>query len=83
MEIDQSIDWISPDLNGRVGVDQHHLSLSTDCTDCSFGNTILMIIIWRAWLVGNTAGCKYISEGLGVVFTLSILAPESLDLISY
>jgi len=42
-----------------------------------------MVGVSRAWFVSSTAGCEDILEGLIIVFSPSIIAPESLDLISH
>jgi len=83
MEIDCGIYCFSPELNGSLGVDHHRPGFFSDCMDHSFCNTILMMSICRAWLVCSTMGRKDISEGLIDVFSLSIISPESLDLISH
>jgi hypothetical protein len=83
MEIDCGIDCFSPELNERLGVDYHRPRVFSNCTDYSFCNTILMMSIWRAWLVCSTMGREDIWEGLIVVFSLSIIAPELLDVISH
>jgi hypothetical protein len=69
-------------LNWRLGVNYHRPGLFSDCTDHAFGNPILMVSVWRTWLVCCTAGREDISDGLIVVFSPSIIAPESLDLVS-
>ena len=83
MEIDSGINCFSPELNGSLRVNHHCLGLSSDCTDHSFGGTVLMVAVWRTWLVCSTAGCKDIPEDLIVVFSPSIIALDSLDLISH
>jgi len=83
MKIDCSIDCFSPELNGSLGVNHHNSGLFSDCTDHLFGNTVRMVGVWRAWLVCSTAGREDISKGLIVVFSPSIIAPESLDLVSH
>jgi len=83
MEIDCGINCFSPELNWNLGVNHHRPGLFSDCTDHAFGNTILMVSIWRVWLVCCTAGCENVSEGFIGVFSPSIIAPESLDLVSH
>jgi len=83
MEIDGGIDCFFTELNGSLPVDHHRLGFFSDCMDYSFGNTILTMSIWRAWLTCRTAGHEDISEGLIVILSPSIIAPESLDLISH
>jgi len=81
MEIDCSINCFSLELNWSLGVNYHRPGLFSDCTDHAFSNTILMVSVWRTWFVCRTMGRKDISEGLIVVFSLSVVAPESLDLV--
>ena len=81
MEIDCGINCCSPELNWSLGVNYHHPGLFSDYTDHAFGNPILMVSVWRIWLVCCTAGREDILERLIVVFSLSIIAPESLDLV--
>ena len=83
MEIDCGMNCFSPELNWNLGVDHHRPGLFSDCTDHVFGNTILMMSVWRAWHVRRTTGRKDISEGLVVVFFPSIITPESLDHVSH
>jgi hypothetical protein len=82
MEIDSGLNCFYPGLNGSLRVNHHRPGLFSDCRDHSFGNTVLMVGVWRAWLVCSTAGRKDIPERL-VVFSSSIIAPESLDLVSH
>jgi len=83
MEIDCSINCFSLELNWSLGVNHHHPGLFSNCTDHAFGNTILKVSVWRAWLVCCAAAHKNISEGRIVVFSLSIVAPELPDLVSH
>ena len=83
MKIDCGINCFSPELNWSLGVNHHRPGLFSDCMDHAFGNTILMVSVWRAWLVSCTMGREDISEGLIVVFSQSIIAPELLDLVSH
>jgi len=83
MEIDCGINCFSPELNWSLGVNHHCPGLLSECTDHSFGNTILMAGVWRASLVCSTTGCENISEGLIVVFSSSIVTPELRDLVSH
>jgi len=83
MEMDCGINCFSPELNGGLGVNHHRAGLFSDCTDHAFGNTILMVSVWRAWLVCCASSREDILEGLIVVFSSSIITPESLDLVSH
>ena len=83
MTIDYGIDCFSSELNGSLGVDHRCLGIFSDCTDHWFGNTVLMVGVWRGWLVCSPAGREDISKGLIVVFSPSIIAPELLDLVSH
>jgi len=83
MEIDCSINCFSPELNGSLRVNHHRTGHFSDWADHSFGNTVLMVGVWRAWLICRTAGRDDISEGHVAVFSPSIIAPESLDLVSH
>ena len=83
MEIDCGINCLSSELNWSLGVNYYRLGLFSDCTDHAFSNPTLMVSIWMAWFICCTAGHKDMSEGLIVVFSTSIIVPESLDLISH
>jgi hypothetical protein len=83
MEIDCGINCFSPELNGSLRVNQDRPSLFSDIADHSFRNTVLMVSVWRAWLVCSTTGHEDIPEGLIVIFSPPIIAPESLDLVSH
>jgi len=83
MELDCGIECFSPELNWSVGVNHHRPGLLSDHMDHAFGNTYLMVSVWRAWRLCCTAGRDNISECLIVVFSPSIVAPESLDLVSH
>jgi len=83
MEIDCGINCFSPELNGSMRVNHHCPGHFSDCTDHSFGNTVRRVCVLKSWLVCSTAGCEDILEGLIVVFSPSIIAPEALDLVSH
>jgi len=82
-EIDCCINCFSTNLNGGLGVKQHSVGLFPDCTDHSFGHTILIVSLWREWLICFASSRKDISEGFIVVFPSSIISSESLDLVSH
>jgi len=82
MEIYCGINCFSPELNASLGVNHHCTGLFSDCTDHPFGNTGHMMSLWRAWFVCISAGRGDISEGLIVIFSQSIIAPELLDLVT-
>jgi len=83
MEINCGIDCFSPELNGSLGFDHHRPGYFIDCRDHSFRNPVFMIGIWTAWLKHSSAGHEDISQRLIVIYSLSIIAPELLDLISH
>jgi len=83
MKIDCGIDCFSPEQNGSLGVDHHRQGFFSDCRDHLFSNTVCMVGVWRAWLICSNDGRKDISKGVIVVFSPSIITPESLDLVSH
>jgi len=83
MEIDCSINCFSPELNGSHGANHHHPGFLSDCTDHSFGNAMLMMGVWRTWLIYNTSAHEDKSAGFIAIFSPSIIAPESYDLLSH
>ena len=83
MEIDCGINCFSTELNGSLRVNHQCPGCVSDFTDHSFGNTILLVAIWMARLVCSTVGCEDILESDIVVFSLSIIAPESQAVISH
>jgi len=82
MEIDCSINCFSAKLNGDLEVNHHHPGLFSDCMDHAFGNTILIVSVWRVLIVCCASSHKDISEGLIVIFSSSIVTPALLDLVS-
>jgi hypothetical protein len=83
MKIDCGINCFSPELNGALEVNHHGVCLFSDCTDDVFRNTVLILSIWRAWLICCASSREDISEGSIAVFSSSIIPPESLDLVSH
>jgi hypothetical protein len=83
MEIDHGINCFSPELDGGQGLHPDHTGLFSDCTDHAFSNTILMVRVWRVWFVYCASSREDISEAVIVIFSWSIITPESLDLVSH
>jgi hypothetical protein len=83
MEIDCGINCVSPELNGSLGVNHHRLGFFSDCTNHLLGNAILIVSVLRAWFVCGTVGSENKSAGLIVIFSPSIIAPESLNFVSH
>ena len=83
MEIDCCINCFSPELNGSLGVNLHRAGVFSDCSDYAFGNTIFLVSVCSAWLVCCSLSREDISDGVIVVFSSSIITPESLDLVSH
>jgi hypothetical protein len=79
MDLQCGFNCFSPELNGSLGVNHHCLGLFSGCTYHSFCNTVPMVGERRAWFVCRTTGRKDILEDLIVVFSPTIIAPESLD----
>jgi len=83
MEIDCGINYFSQELNRSLRVNHHCQGLFSDCTDHLLGQTVQMVCVLRGWLVWSTADHDDIPEVLIVIFSPSIIAPESLDLVSH
>jgi hypothetical protein len=49
VEVDCSIDCLSPKNMWRVGVNLHRLYFLGDGLDHAFGDSVLLMSIWRAW----------------------------------
>jgi len=83
MEIDRSINCLSPELNWSLGVNYHCPGLFSDCKDDTFGNPIRMMNVCRTWVVCRTASHEDISHSLMFVFLPSIISPKSIHLVSH